>query len=102
MSRRTTDSVSELSDEELANSDGSEDQVEIFHALANGNKTKGKGKAVEDSDDDAQFIQRAIEKHNKKGGTEITKAVNAKGKLAKGAVGGGSFQSMGKSVDTTI
>ncbi|KAG9094198.1 ATP-dependent RNA helicase dbp10 [Ceratobasidium sp. 370] len=88
-------SDSEFSGVDSDASDVSEDQVDIFNALATTRVEKGKGKQVEDSDDDVQFIQRAIERRNKKGGTEVTKSVSAKGKLAKGAVGGGSFQSMG-------
>ncbi|CAE6414351.1 unnamed protein product [Rhizoctonia solani] len=96
MPKRSEEPISEPLDSELSGSE-SDDQVDIFDALANPGAGKGKSKQVEESDldDDAQFIQRAIEKRNKKGGTEITKAVSSKGKLAKGAVGGGSFQSMG-------
>ncbi|KAG8708350.1 ATP-dependent RNA helicase dbp10 [Ceratobasidium sp. 394] len=92
---RHSSSDSESSEAGSSTSDVSEDQVDIFHALTSTTAEKGKRKQVEDSDDDVEFIQRAIERHNKKGGTEVTKAVSAKGKLAKGAVGGGSFQSMG-------
>ncbi|KAH7339679.1 DEAD-domain-containing protein [Rhizoctonia solani] len=93
MAKRSEKSISESSDVELSGSESSDDQVDIFDALAN----PGTGKQVEESDseDDTQFIQRAIEKRNKKGGTEITKAIGSKGKLSKGAIGGGSFQSMG-------
>ncbi|KAG8690907.1 ATP-dependent RNA helicase dbp10 [Ceratobasidium sp. 423] len=98
MAKRREESVSESSDAELSESESSDDQIDIFNALANPGAGKGKNKQAEESDleeDDTQFIQRAIEKRNKKGGTEVMKAVNSKGKLAKGAVGGGSFQSMG-------
>ncbi|CUA66773.1 hypothetical protein RSOLAG22IIIB_00221 [Rhizoctonia solani] len=97
MPKRSGESASEYSDSELCGSETSDDQVDIFDALANPGLGKGKNEQVEESDleDDTQFIQRAIEKRNKKGGTEVTKAVSSKGKLAKGAVGGGSFQSMG-------
>ncbi|CAE6482461.1 unnamed protein product [Rhizoctonia solani] len=99
MAKRHAESGSEASDIELSGSESSDDQVDIFDALTKSGTGKGKHKQVEESDieddDDAQFIQRAIEKRNKKGGTEVIKAVSSKGKLAKGAVGGGSFQSMG-------
>lgn len=98
MANRSTESSSEPSDAEYSGYESSDDQVDIFDALAHSGKGKGKRKEVEESDsedDDVEFIQRAIEKRNKKGGTEITKAISSKGKLAKGAVGGGSFQSMG-------
>jgi ATP-dependent RNA helicase DDX54/DBP10 len=100
MAKGRAESVSETSNVEISGSESSDDQVDIFDALANSATAKGKHKQVEESDsedDDTQFIQRAIEKRNKKGGTEVTKAVSSKGKLAKGAVGGGSFQSMGMS-----
>ncbi|CEL60839.1 hypothetical protein RSOLAG1IB_04078 [Rhizoctonia solani AG-1 IB] len=98
MAKGRAESVSETSNVEISGSESSDDQVDIFDALANSATAKGKHKQVEESDsedDDTQFIQRAIEKRNKKGGTEVTKAVSSKGKLGKGAVGGGSFQSMG-------
>ncbi|KAG9118915.1 ATP-dependent RNA helicase dbp10, partial [Ceratobasidium sp. 392] len=96
MTERSSSSDCEYSETGSDISHVSQDQVDIFNALSTTKSGKGKGKQLEDSDDgDEQFIQRAIERHNKKGGTEVTKAVNAKGKLAKGAVGGGSFQSMG-------
>lgn len=95
-------STLERSDSDFSDSDISEEQVDIFDTLANISKDEGRGNVddAKESDseaDDAQFIQREIEKRNKKGGTRVTKAVSAKGKLAKGAVGGGSFQSMGES-----
>ncbi|CAE6445804.1 unnamed protein product [Rhizoctonia solani] len=99
MVKRRGESASEPSDAEISDSESSDDQIDIFDSLANPGTAKGKSRQAEESDleddDDTQFIQRAIEKRNKKGGTEVTKAVSSKGKLAKGAVGGGSFQSMG-------
>ncbi|KAJ1304644.1 hypothetical protein OPQ81_005785 [Rhizoctonia solani] len=98
MAKRSAVSVSDPSDAEFSGFESSDDQIDIFDALTKPGAGKGKSKQVEESDsddDDMQFIQRAIEKRNKKGGTEVTKAVSSKGKLAKGAVGGGSFQSMG-------
>ncbi|CAE7144168.1 unnamed protein product, partial [Rhizoctonia solani] len=97
MPKRSEEPVSVLSDSEISGSEASDEQVDIFEALTNPGAGKGKSKQVEESDseDDTEFIQRAIEKRNKKGGTELTKAIGSKGKLAKGAIGGGSFQSMG-------
>ncbi|KAG8689686.1 ATP-dependent RNA helicase dbp10, partial [Ceratobasidium sp. 395] len=96
MTKRGSSPDSESSGTDSDVSDVSEDQVDIFGALTIAQDSKAKGKQVEDSDhDDEEFIQRAIERHNKKSGTEVTKAVSSKGKLSKGAVGGGSFQSMG-------
>lgn len=47
----------------------------------------------EEDDDLGQFIHSSIAKRDIKAGTHVIK--NAKGKIAKGEVGGGSFQSMG-------
>ncbi|QRV79222.1 DEAD/DEAH box helicase [Ceratobasidium sp. AG-Ba] len=95
MTKQGSESSSNYSEPESDASELSGDQVDIFHSLALSKASKSKRATAEESDDDVQFIQQAIEKRNKKGGTEVTKAVSAKGKLAKGAVGGGSFQSMG-------
>jgi ATP-dependent RNA helicase DDX54/DBP10 len=48
----------------------------------------------EDNDDDLQDMIHFISKRDIKIGTEFLK--KTKGKLTKGEVGGGSFQSMGK------
>ncbi|QRV93891.1 DEAD/DEAH box helicase [Ceratobasidium sp. AG-Ba] len=95
MTKQGSESSSNYSEPESDASELSGDQIDIFDSLASSKASKSKSATAEESDDDVQFIQQAIEKRNKKGGTEVTKAVNAKGKLAKGAVGGGSFQSMG-------
>lgn len=52
-----------------------------------------------DSDDDAlrDFIQASISKRDVKAGTHVVKNAKGKAKIAKGEVGGGSFQSMGAS-----
>ncbi|KAJ6593935.1 ATP-dependent RNA helicase DBP10 [Mycena capillaripes] len=49
-----------------------------------------------DSDEElGDFIRTSIAKRDMKNGTEVVKKVKGKTKLAKGEVGGGSFQSMG-------
>lgn len=50
-----------------------------------------------DDDDDAlrDFIQASISKRDVKAGTHVVKNAKGKAKVAKGEVGGGSFQSMG-------
>ncbi|KAG8699938.1 ATP-dependent RNA helicase dbp10, partial [Ceratobasidium sp. 395] len=96
MTKRSFRPSSESSGTDSDVSDVSKDQVDISGALTITQSSKAKEKQAENSDDDdEEFIQRAIERHNKKSGTEVTKAVSSKGKLSKGAVGGGSFQSMG-------
>lgn len=80
----------------------SDDEIDISAALA-GKKPKstGKGKQraleVDDLDDEDlhDIIQDSIAKRNVKGGTDVLKKTKGKVKLAKGEVGGGSFQSMG-------
>ena len=42
-----------------------------------------------------QIIREAIQKKNIKDGTDLMKKMKGKTKIAKGEVGGGSFQSMG-------
>ena len=50
----------------------------------------------DDSDDDlGEFIRTSIAKRDIKLGTEVVKNAKGKNKLAKGELGGGSFQSMG-------
>ena len=48
--------------------------------------------------DISEFIQSSILKRDIKGGTKVIKNAKGKAKLAKGEVGGGSFQSMGQSL----
>ena len=43
----------------------------------------------------SEFLQSSILKRDIKGGTKVLKNAKGKAKLAKGEVGGGSFQSMG-------
>ncbi|PPQ67308.1 hypothetical protein CVT25_005892 [Psilocybe cyanescens] len=70
-----------------------EADVDISSALM-GKRPKLTVDAQED-DDLAEFLQASIAKRSIKEGTEILKKSKGKSKLAKGEVGGGSFQSMG-------
>jgi ATP-dependent RNA helicase DDX54/DBP10 len=49
----------------------------------------------DDEEDLENIIRESITKRNVKGGTELLKKTKGKTKIAKGEVGGGSFQSMG-------
>ncbi len=49
----------------------------------------------DDDDDLHDFIRESIAKRDVKEGTELLKKTKGKKKIAKGEVGGGSFQSMG-------
>ncbi|KAF8633418.1 hypothetical protein AX17_004589 [Amanita inopinata Kibby_2008] len=68
--------------------------VDIESALLAPKKSK-----IQDTDEDddelMDFIQSSISKRDTKAGTEVVKKTKGKSKVAKGEVGGGSFQSMG-------
>jgi hypothetical protein len=73
-------------------SSGSE-QVDISSALA-GNRQRAQPE--HDSEDElGDFIRTSIAKRDMKKGADVVKKAKGKTKLAKGEVGGGSFQSMG-------
>lgn len=86
------------SDHSVANV-SSDDEFDISSALTGKNLPKSKHRALEIDDVDDQdlrdIIQDSIAKRNVKGGTDVLKKTIGKVKLAKGEVGGGSFQSMG-------
>ncbi|KDQ57476.1 hypothetical protein JAAARDRAFT_156189 [Jaapia argillacea MUCL 33604] len=80
----------------------SDDDIDISAALiAPNSKSASKvrfGDVQDDDDDDDELqevIRDSIAKRDVKHGTEALKKAKGKGKLAKGEVGGGSFQSMG-------
>ncbi|KAG5648471.1 hypothetical protein DXG03_003082 [Asterophora parasitica] len=73
--------------------DSSDDEIDISNALSG-----KKAKVVRDdsSDDELRdFLQETIAKRDVKSGTEVVKKAKGKGKITKGELGGGSFQSMG-------
>ncbi|KAG6869119.1 hypothetical protein C0993_001684 [Termitomyces sp. T159_Od127] len=74
-------------------SESSDDEIDISNALS-GKKAKIATEASDD-DDFNDFLQHATAKRHVKGGTEVVKQAKGKGKVVKGEVGGGSFQSMG-------
>jgi ATP-dependent RNA helicase DDX54/DBP10 len=80
----------------------SDDEIDISSALAGGSVGKPGGKGnihVDDSDDGLQeMIRSSITKRDVKGGTAVLKKTKGNTKIAKGEVGGGSFQSMGTCV----
>lgn len=99
--KRSLEDVSDLDDFSDADSG---DDVDISAALV-GKKSKKPTPAAgskqsfgEDDDGDEaleDIIQESITKRNVKSGTELLKKTKGKAKMAKGEVGGGSFQSMG-------
>ncbi|OSD06788.1 DEAD-domain-containing protein [Trametes coccinea BRFM310] len=84
---------------EVSLDDGhSEDEVDISSALT-GKRPRITPRVVpqeddEDDEDLQEFIRESIAKRDVKEGTELLKKTKGK-KIAKGEVGGGSFQSMG-------
>ncbi|KAI0355552.1 ATP-dependent RNA helicase DBP10 [Trametes cingulata] len=76
----------------------SEDEVDISSALT-GKRPKITPRIAPQEDDDdedlQEFIRESIAKRDVKEGTELLKKTKGKAKIAKGEVGGGSFQSMG-------
>ncbi|KAJ7045551.1 P-loop containing nucleoside triphosphate hydrolase protein [Mycena alexandri] len=75
-----------------AGSSGSE-HIDISNALTG---KRQRTQPEHDSDDElGDLIRTSIAKRDVKNGTEVVKKVKGKTKLAKGEVGGGSFQSMG-------
>lgn len=75
----------------------SDDEVDISSALTGKQDAKRRKQDVDEDADLQEMIQQSIAKRNVKGGTEAVKKAKGKGKMAKGEVGGGSFQSMGAS-----
>ncbi|KAJ3567177.1 hypothetical protein NP233_g6540 [Leucocoprinus birnbaumii] len=99
--KRTRKERKESDGSELNHSEGqgfSDDGVDISSALT-GKKRKLSEQPEDLEDDDpediSQFIQETIAKRDIKEGTQIVKNIKGKQKVAKGEVGGGSFQSMG-------
>lgn len=79
--------------------DLSDDAVDISSALT-GKKRKiaEQPNDLEDDDDPeefSRFLQESIAKRDIKEGTQVVKNIKGKQKVAKGEIGGGSFQSMG-------
>lgn len=89
------------SDPDLSSTDDfSDDEVDISSALTGKRpKLAPPTQPFDNSDDDEEdledIIRMATSKANVKGGTEMLKKTKGKAKIAKGEVGGGSFQSMG-------
>ncbi|GJJ06257.1 hypothetical protein Clacol_000448 [Clathrus columnatus] len=72
----------------------SDDEIDISGQLLGKAVQAEEGEDVDDEDEDA-FIKETISKFNIKSGTDVLKKTKGKGKITKGELGGGSFQSMG-------
>lgn len=90
-------SFSEVSADEYS------DDMDITSALTNKRARTDRDNNEENDDDELnQLLHDTTSRRNIKGGTELIKKVKGgKNKLAKGEVGGGSFQSMGTSVSNS-
>ncbi|THH08381.1 hypothetical protein EW145_g2741 [Phellinidium pouzarii] len=75
-----------------------DDEVDISAALTGKRKAKkadGDDGLEDDFDELENIIKKSVAKRDKKEGTKMLKMTKGKTKIAKGEVGGGSFQSMG-------
>lgn len=99
----SSDSQLEFSDDEVDISGAltGKKQVSIFT-----NRTDADEEDIEQSDyDDDELrdvIGKSLQKRNVRGGTELLRRTKGRTKISTGEVGGGSFQSMGKLISTTI
>jgi len=75
--------------------------IDISDVLA-GKRRKVDSDADEDDDALAELIQTSISKRSKKEGTKALKNSKKKNQMTKGEVGGGSFQSMGRTFTATV
>lgn len=81
---------------EIRISDFSDDADDISLTLIGKKRKLSEQTVVDDDPEDlSRFIQESIAKRDVKGGTHMVKSTKGKQKVAKGEVGGGSFQSMG-------
>ncbi|TCD69799.1 ATP-dependent RNA helicase dbp10 [Steccherinum ochraceum] len=99
--KRTSAPSQSDSDPSLSSAaDFSDDEVDISSALTGKRPklaptTRPFDNNEDDDEDLEDIIRMATSKANVKGGTEMLKKTKGKAKIAKGEVGGGSFQSMG-------
>jgi ATP-dependent RNA helicase DDX54/DBP10 len=97
--------ASDYSDESTGSDQAlSDNEIDISSALTSKRARITAVADEHDSDDDdlRNFLQESISRRDIKAGTEIVKKTKGKGKVAKGEVGGGSFQSMGQSMLSTL
>ena len=81
---------------EVPSDDGQE--PDIFAALTDQKKRRISGEKTSESDEEdlQEIIRQATMKRDVKEGAQVVKKAKGKTKVAKGEVGGGSFQSMGE------
>ena len=95
--KRARKFASDYSDESTGSVQAlSDNEIDISSALTS-KKARITSFADENNSDDElrHFLQESISRRDIKAGTEVVKKAKGKGKVAKGEVGGGSFQSMG-------
>ncbi|KAK7053289.1 ATP-dependent RNA helicase dbp10 [Paramarasmius palmivorus] len=96
--RKHNESEDEGSSQDSFSNDEPENEEDIDISSALVSKKPRMEKHTNSDDEDADlslFLQDTMAKRNVKSGTEVVKQMKGKSKLAKGEVGGGSFQSMG-------
>ncbi|KAH9949579.1 ATP-dependent RNA helicase DBP10 [Amylocystis lapponica] len=94
--KRKRSTVSDSEDFEVSEAHLSDSDIDISSALVGRQRRQVPGQTVEDEDEELQeLIRESISKRDVKGGTDMLKKTKGKAKMAKGEVGGGSFQSMG-------
>lgn len=79
--------------------------MDISSALAGKRRkvrTSAQDDEGEDDEDLAKFLKDSMAKRDVKEGTQVLKKAKGKGKVGKGEVGGGSFQSMGTSLQACL
>lgn len=96
--KRTEGEIYEREDSFISNSDDESD-IDISSALT-GKKPRKEAHtfhtASENEEEELEeIIRESMSKRDMKSGTEFLKKTKGKTKIAKGEVGGGSFQSMG-------
>ena len=88
-------------------SDGDQ-EPDVFAALTGQKKRRISGfeeQALGESEDDEdlqEIIRQATTKRDVKEGTQVVKKAKGKTKIAKGEVGGGSFQNMGGGITSRV
>lgn len=85
--------------------DNDEMDFDISSALAGKRPRREAPRNEDDEENDeelADFIKKSMAKRDVKEGTQVVKQAKGKGKVVKGELGGGSFQSMGSSTHAVL
>lgn len=98
---RSEETNSEDSSSDISHAqDLSDDAVDISSSLAGKRRKQVRqadGLERDDPEEFSRFLREAIAKRDIKEGTQVVRNMKGRQNMAKGEVGGGSFQSMGMS-----